>query len=87
MDSEKNPDTSLQQVSTNHSTLSQEHEKGLEKVETHETLARVDIHNSQAFKGDDSDGKIKWTVRKWFAAGFLAMLYTGAKAQLCLNVR
>ena len=42
-----------------------------------ETLVPVDIHNSQAFKGDDSDGQIHWTIRKWFAAAFLAMLYTG----------
>lgn len=42
-----------------------------------DTLVPVDIHNSQAFKGDDSDGQIHWTLRKWFAAAFLAMLYTG----------
>lgn len=49
----------------------------LEKVQTQDTLAAVDLDNSQAFKGDESDGKIQWTIRKWFAAAFLAMLYTG----------
>lgn len=41
------------------------------------TLQHVDIENRYAFKGDDSDGKIEWTVRKLFASAFLAMLYTG----------
>lgn len=52
----------------------------LDRVKTQETLAAVDIHNSQAFKGDDSDGKLQWSIRKWFAAAFLAMLYTGVFA-------
>lgn len=49
----------------------------LEQVQTHETIAAVDIHNRQAFKGDESDGKISWGPRKWIAALSLAMLYTG----------
>ena len=65
----------LEQVPTNHSTPSEKEE--LKQVQTHETLAKVDIHNSQAFKGDDSDGKISWNLRKWIAAACLAMLYTG----------
>jgi hypothetical protein len=48
------------------------HELKLER-----TLQHVDIENRYAFKGDDSDGKIEWTVRKLFASAFLAMLYTG----------
>ena len=52
----------------------------LDKVQTHETLAKVDIHNRQAFKGDDSDGKVHWTIRNWFAAAFMAMLYTGVQS-------
>ena len=63
---------SLDRVSTKDETDSDH--KRLEPVDT---LVPVDIHNSQAFKGDESDGKIQWTLRKWFAAGFLAMLYTG----------
>lgn len=49
--------------------------QGLEKQET---LQQIDIENHQAFKGDDSDGKVEWTGRKLLAAAFLAMLYTGA---------
>jgi hypothetical protein len=41
------------------------------------TLQYVDLENRYAFKGDDSDGRIEWTVRKLFASAFLAMLYTG----------
>ncbi|KAK5166964.1 uncharacterized protein LTR77_007693 [Saxophila tyrrhenica] len=54
----------------------------LDKIQTHETLAAVDVHNKQAFKGDDSDGRLGWTVRNWFAAAFLAMLYTGSQILL-----
>ena len=46
-------------------------------LEKQETLQQIDLENHQAFKGDDSDGKVDWTVRKLLAAGFLAMLYTG----------
>lgn len=49
----------------------------LNKVETHETLAAVDVENHYAFKGDDSDGVVAWTLQKLLAAGFLSLLYTG----------
>lgn len=49
----------------------------LEKSETKDTLIPVDIANHQAFKGDDSDGKVSWTIRRLLACAFLAMLYTG----------
>lgn len=52
----------------------------LDQVQTHETIAKVDIHNKQAFRGDESDGKISWTPRKWIAALSLAMLYTGKRS-------
>ncbi|KIV98796.1 uncharacterized protein PV09_09448 [Verruconis gallopava] len=42
----------------------------------------IDLENKQAFKGDDSDGKVEWTVRKLFASAFLAMLYTGSQIPL-----
>lgn len=54
----------------------------LDKVETHETLAAVDIENHQAFKGDDSDGKVHWTFKKLLAAAFLSMLYTGKQSSV-----
>ncbi|EME87107.1 uncharacterized protein MYCFIDRAFT_97314, partial [Pseudocercospora fijiensis CIRAD86] len=40
-------------------------------------LAAVDLENHQAFKGDDSDGKVGWTVKRLLVCAFLAMLYTG----------
>ncbi|KAK6396573.1 hypothetical protein LTR65_008471 [Meristemomyces frigidus] len=48
-------------------------------LEKQETLQHVDLTNPQAFKGDDSDGKVDWTARKLLAAAFLAMLYTGSQ--------
>ena len=71
----------LDRVSTKDETASDDH-KPLAPVET---LVPVDIHNSQAFKGDESDGKIQWTIRKWFAAAFLAMLYTGKSPRRILK--
>ena len=44
------------------------------------TLSGVDMKNSQAVKGDDSDGKVEWTLRGKLSAVFLAALYTGMLA-------
>jgi hypothetical protein len=41
------------------------------------TLKGVDMNNTHALKGDDSDGKVEWSIRSIFAAIFLAALYTG----------
>lgn len=41
------------------------------------TLSGIDMKNTQALKGDDSDGKVVWNMRSIFAAIFLAALYTG----------
>lgn len=65
----------LEQVATRDADITPQ--TSLEKVDTHETLAKVDIHNHQAYKGDDSDGKFNWNIRNWLAAVSLAMLYTG----------
>ena len=46
-------------------------------LEKQETLQSIDLANHQAFKGDESDGKVDWTPRKLIAAACLAMLYTG----------
>ncbi|EME40496.1 hypothetical protein DOTSEDRAFT_55697 [Dothistroma septosporum NZE10] len=55
----------------------------LEKTDTNETLlAAVDLGNHQAYKGDDSDGKVYWTSKKLLAATFLSMLYTGSQIPL-----
>lgn len=41
------------------------------------TLEGIDVNNTRAVKGDDSDGKVIWSTRSIFAAIFLAGLYTG----------
>lgn len=41
------------------------------------TLQGIDMNNTKALKGDDSDGKVTWNTRSIFAAIFLAALYTG----------
>lgn len=69
----------LEQVSTNHSDRSDEK---LDRIDTNQTLAKIDLDNRQAFKGDDSDGKVHWTVRHFFAWASLAMLYTGSQILL-----
>lgn len=72
----KSHDEHLERIETG------EHSSGdsLTQVPTHETIARVDIHNKQAFRGDDDEGKLSWGPRKWIAALSLAMLYTGKRS-------
>ena len=72
-------DEHLERTSTKEEVSPQNSNDDLDKVMTHETLAKVDIHNRQAYKGDDSDGKMVWSIRQWLAAAFLAMLYTGTR--------
>lgn len=62
----------LEHINTNQSNSPNGNE-----LKQQQTLQHVDLENRHAFKGDDSDGKIEWTVRKLFASAFLAMLYTG----------
>lgn len=45
------------------------------------TLQGVDMNNTAAVKGDDSDGKIEWNARSIMAAVFLAALYTGTSTK------
>lgn len=40
-------------------------------------LEDIDLENKQAYKGDNSDGKVDWNVRKIASAFSLACLYTG----------
>lgn len=52
------------------------------------TLNGIDMKNTQALKGDDSDGKVEWNTRSVFAAIFLAALYTGLSCTpsiLCIS--
>ena len=50
------------------------HSLNLEKTQT---LGEIDTQNRQAYLGDDSDGKVIWSLRSILAAIFLAGLYTG----------
>jgi MFS family permease len=53
--------------------------------EQHEYKHEVDedhIGNDRAFKGDDSDGKVDWTLRTAIVALTLGMLYTGSQIVL-----
>jgi hypothetical protein len=56
-------------------------EKGFQPDEQVETLYKDEdpdeMKNEQAFKGDDSDGKVNWTFRNVVAAIALGGLYTG----------
>lgn len=48
-------------------------------LEKERTLDGIDTQNSQAYLGDDSDGKVTWSLRSILAAMFLAGLYTGSQ--------
>jgi hypothetical protein len=76
-DHEKATIEQISRVDTHSSNDDSHQPYSLEKTETHETIAAVDLDNHQAFKGDDSDGKVDWTIKKLLAAAFLSMLYTG----------
>jgi hypothetical protein len=67
-DNEKQEVNYVEHVETNDSTMNPHKEQ---------TLSGVDMKNTSAVKGDDSDGKVIWSVRSMFAAVFLAALYTG----------
>ncbi len=47
------------------------HDEGKEEVEY------LDVSNSKAFKGNDSDGKVQWTPKSVIAVLSLAMLNSG----------
>lgn len=75
---EKSAVQQLERVETNSNSASaRAHVQSLERTETHETLVAIDLENHQAFKGNDSDGKVDWTWKNLLAATFLSMLYTG----------
>lgn len=50
-----------------------EHDKSSEEVEN------LDVSNSKAFKGDDSDGKVRWTPKSVIAVLSLSMLNAGMR--------
>ncbi|KAF2488506.1 MFS general substrate transporter [Lophium mytilinum] len=46
------------------------------------TLSGIDTENRGAYKGDNSDGKITWSIKRLLAGAFLAALYTGSQVIL-----
>jgi hypothetical protein len=54
------------------------------ELQKEKTMEGIDMNNSYAVKGDDSDGKVEWNVRSMFAAVFLAALYTGTSTSILL---
>lgn len=50
--------------------------------QTSRAFASISVGNEGAFKGDESDGKVEWTLMKICALGALAMLYTGQQIPL-----
>lgn len=49
----------------------------IQHLEKNPYLDNVHTDNELAYKGDDSDGKIEWTIRTMIAATALGFLYTG----------
>lgn len=69
LDNEKQEINYAERVETNDSSSNDLHKM--------QTLSGVDMKNTSAVKGDDSDGKVIWSIRSIFSAIFLAALYTG----------
>lgn len=67
-DREKQDVNYIENVATNDSAMD---------LHKEQTLSGVDMKNTSAVKGDDSDGKVIWSLRSIFSAIFLAALYTG----------
>ncbi len=55
--------------------------KKLDTTDTDGDLV-VDLENRHCVKGDDSDGKVDWTLKQILATIFLSGLYVG-KLDLC----
>ncbi|CAK7200330.1 hypothetical protein SEUCBS139899_003021 [Sporothrix eucalyptigena] len=58
------------------------HDYDLEKPRKDLAADDPDHANALAYKGDDSDGKIEWTVKSAFAMCFLCALYTASMIML-----
>lgn len=67
-DHEKQEVNYVEHVATNDSSMN---------LQKEQTLSGVDMKNTSAVKGDDSDGKVVWGFRSILSAIFLAALYTG----------
>lgn len=79
MSSEKDQNgNALVHVATEETRSSTPDEKHV--LEQQHTLSAIDVENSAAFKGDDSDGLVEWNFRNILASIFLCMLYTGMRS-------
>lgn len=58
-------------------TADDHHTKDIHQINT----LGVDVHNPDAEKGDDSDGKVNWTLKQILATCFLCGLYVGMFTQ------
>lgn len=76
-DNEKQEVNYVEHVETTDSTMN---------LHKEQTLSGVDMKNTSAVKGDDSDGKVIWSIRSMFSAVFLAALYTGQFMISFLNI-
>ena len=47
------------------------------ELKQEKALSKIDVENSAAYKSDDSDGAVEWTIRNILASIFLCTLYTG----------
>jgi hypothetical protein len=66
----------VERIETHHT---EENEKDIHKIPT----LGVDLANIEADKGDDSDGKVNWTLKQILATLFLCGLYVGKFLQMC----
>ncbi|OQN95523.1 hypothetical protein B0A48_18506 [Cryoendolithus antarcticus] len=57
--------------------------ENLKKLDTVDAL-HVDLGNTGAFKGDDSDGRVNWTTKQVLATISLSALYVGSQIPLFL---
>lgn len=76
-DNEKQEVNYVEHVETTDSTMN---------LDKEQTLSGVDMKNTSAVKGDDSDGKVIWNIRSIFSAIFLAALYTGMSGVLSVDL-
>ena len=65
-----------QSENTQHEMRTMEEADDLKKIDTVDAL-QVDLENSGAIKGDDSDGRVNWTRKQILATISLSGLYVG----------
>jgi hypothetical protein len=73
---EKEAVADVQHENIQHEKAADDGVDDLKKIDTVAAL-HVDLENSGAIKGDDSDGRVNWTLKQVVATIFLAGLYVG----------